>query len=148
MVYNNTNFLNTDSGAILESSSKYPDITNNAKEDFKNKRKRTNSIFQIEKHTDNKIVKGWNQMINDLTPKMSNVNPIPAQYSDTTPNQADMDDKRIQGYSNIGRRKNNVLSLPQIDISHIEFRLKFKFYSICNFRNRSTSSLNYFINFV
>ena len=119
----------------MESSSKYPDIANNAKEDFKNKRKRTNSIFQIEKHTDNKIVKGWNQMINDLTPKMSNVYPIPAQFSDMTPNQADRDDKGIQSYSNKGRRKNNVLSLPQIDTSHIEFRLKFKFYPIYDFKN-------------
>ena len=27
--------------------------------------------MQIEKHIENKIVKGWNQMINDFTPKLN-----------------------------------------------------------------------------
>ena len=95
-------------------------------DDFKNKRKRTNSIFQIEKHTENKIVKGWNQMINDLTPKMSNMYPIPSQTLDRTSSQANSDEKTMQDFSNVALRKNNILSLPQVDISQIQYRLKFK----------------------
>ena len=95
-------------------------------DDFKNKRKRTNSIFQIEKHTENKIVKGWNQMINDLTPKMTNMYPIPSQTLDRTSSQANSDEKTMQDFSNVALRKNNILSLPQVDISQIQYRLKFK----------------------
>ena len=102
------------------------ETTFNNQEDFKNKRKRTNSIFQIEKHAENKIVKGWNQMINDLTPKMSNLHPIPSQTLDRTSSQANSDEKTLQDFSNVALRKNNILSLPQVDISQIQYRLKFK----------------------
>ena len=119
------NFLDVDYEAIVESKSRCSEIANNSQEEFKTKRKRTNSIFQLEKHTD-KIVKGWNQMINDLTPKISNVYAINEQYTDKTSNQDEANQKAMEDNSNIGRRKNNVLSLPAIDISHIEFRFNVK----------------------
>ena len=44
----------------------------NDQEHLKQRQKRASSIMQIEKHIENKIVKGWNQMINDFTPKPNN----------------------------------------------------------------------------
>ena len=61
--------LNLEIVARADSKAGYSQEASNWGEHFKEKRRRTNSIMQIE----NKIVKGWNQMINDLTPKFNNV---------------------------------------------------------------------------
>ena len=121
--------LNIDFVEKIDSRSGFTEITYNAQDQFKNKRRRTNSIFQIEKHTENKIVKGWNQMINDLTPKINYLSLTPPLNTDKSLDKANGDEETI-GYHLSDRPRKSLLDLPQVDMSQIEFRFSPKTFNL------------------
>ena len=83
-------FYNLDFATRVDSKNGHTEFTHSTQEQFKEKRKRTNSIMQIERHIENKIVKGWNQMINDLAPKMSGTASSVVQDGDQQVNNYDV----------------------------------------------------------
>ena len=97
-------------------------FASNYNENSKEKRKRTNSIMQIEKQIENKIVKGWNQMIYDLTPK---VNPVGLGVScNADDDRVDLDISEKKDYRNVSRLPETTLKLDLVELDTKKYRCR------------------------
>ena len=97
-------------------------FVSNYNENSKEKRKRTNSIMQIEKQIENKIVKGWNQMIYDLTPK---VNPVGLGVScNADDDRVDLDISEKKDYRNVSRLPETTLKLDLVELDTKKYRCR------------------------
>ena len=106
-------------------------FASNYNENSKEKRKRTNSIMQIEKQIENKIVKGWNQMIYDLTPK---VNPVGLGVScNADDDRVDLDVSEKTDYRNVSRLPENIPTTLKLDLVELDTK---------KYRCRSTAQIS------
>ena len=106
-------------------------FASNYNENSKEKRKRTNSIMQIEKQIENKIVKGWNQMIYDLTPKL---NPVGLGVScNADDDRVDLDISEKTDYRNVSRLPENIPTTLKLDIVELDTK---------KYRCRSTAQIS------
>ena len=106
-------------------------FASNYNENSKEKRKRTNSIMQIEKQIENKIVKGWNQMIYDLTPK---VNPVGLGVScNADDDRVDLDISEKTDYRNVSRLPENIPTTSKLDLVELDTK---------KYRCRSTAQIS------
>ena len=106
-------------------------FASNYNENSKEKRKRTNSIMQIEKQIENKIVKGWNQMIYDLTPK---VNPVGLGVScNADDDRVDLDFSEKTDYRNVSRLPENIPTTLKLDLVELDTK---------KYRCRSTAQIS------
>ena len=93
-------------------------FVSNYNENSKEKRKRTNSIMQIE----NKIVKGWNQMIYDLTPKLNHVGLGVSSNADD--DRVDLDISGKKDYRNLSRLPETTLKLDLVELDTKKYRCR------------------------
>ena len=106
-------------------------FASNYNENSKEKRKRTNSIMQIEKQIENKIVKGWNQMIYDLTPKL---NPVGLGVScNADDDRVDLDISEKTDYRNVSRLPENIPTTLKLDLVELDTK---------KYRCRSTAQIS------
>ena len=113
---------------VDQSSSHFASIYN---ENSKEKRKRTNSIMQIEKQIENKIVKGWNQMIYDLTPKL---NPVALGVScNANDDRGDLDFSEKKDYQNVIQVPENIPTTLKLDLIELDTK---------KYRCRSTAQIS------
>ena len=91
-------------------------------ENSKEKRKRTNSIMQIEKQIENKIVKGWNQMIYDLTPKLNHVGLSVSCNADD--DRVDLDISEKKDYRNVSRLPETTVKLDLVELDTKKYRCR------------------------
>ena len=97
-------------------------FVSNYNENPKEKRKRTNSIMQIEKQIENKIVKGWNQMIYDLTPKLNHVGLGVSCNADD--DRVDLDISEKKDYRNVSRLPETTLKLDLVELDTKKYRCR------------------------
>ena len=97
-------------------------FVSNYNENAKEKRKRTNSIMQIEKQIENKIVKGWNQMIYDLTPKLNHVGLSVSCNADD--DRVDLDISEKKDYRNVSRLPETTLKLDLVELDTKKYRCR------------------------
>ena len=106
-------------------------FASNYNENSKEKRKQTNSIMQIEKQIENKIVKGWNQMIYDLTPKL---NPVGLGVScNADDERVDLDFSENKDYRNVSRLPENIPTTLKLDLVELDTK---------KYRCRSTAQIS------
>ena len=78
--------------------------------------------MQIEKQIENKIVKGWNQMIYDLTPK---VNPVGLGVScNADDDRVDLDISEKKDYRNVSRLPETTVKLDLVELDTKKYRCR------------------------
>ena len=74
-------------------------------------------------------MKGWNQMINDLTPKISYLSLTAPLNTDRSLEKANGDEETIRYHLN-DRPGKRSFDFPQVDISQIQFRFRPKTFNL------------------